>query len=140
MAHYEEIDTAQTPNRVIRVIVVNDSDEPTEAAGEAFCTNLLGGTWKKTSYNTRGNVHYGANSNTPDGEPALRGNYAGIGYIYDTVNDVFYPPGPFPSWTISADTNWVWAAPTPMPTPAEGKYYTWDEPTLAWIEHDITTP
>jgi hypothetical protein len=139
MAHYAEIDTNVTPNQVIRVIVVNDSDEPTEAAGEAFCTSLLGGTWKKTSYNTRGNVHYGANSNTSDGEPALRANYAGAGYIYDNVNDVFYPPSPYPSWTISAETNWMWAPPTPMPGPTDGKFYIWDEPTLSWIEHSLSS-
>jgi hypothetical protein len=37
------------------------------------------GTWLQTSYNTRGNVHYGQDGQ-PDGGVALRGNYAGIGY------------------------------------------------------------
>jgi hypothetical protein len=81
------------------------------------------GTWLQTSYNTIGGQH------TQGGTP-LRGNYAGIGYTYDQVNDVFYAPQPYASWTISAPT-WTWEAPTPMPT--EGGPYRWDEPTLAWI-------
>lgn len=89
------------------------------------------GQWIQTSYNTRGGVHYAANTNEPDGGVALRGNYAGIGYTYDSTNDVFYPPRPFPSWTISAPT-WTWTAPTPYPT--DGKVYTWDEATTSWTE------
>ena len=92
------------------------------------------GQWIQTSYNTRGNVHYAPNSNEPDGEPALRGNYAGIGYTYDAVNDVFYPPKPFNSWTLSHDT-WTWEAPTPYPT--DGKGYAWDEDTVSWKEISI---
>jgi len=88
------------------------------------------GQWIQTSYNTRGNVHYAPNSNDPDGGVALRANYAGIGYIYDSVNDVFYPPKPFPSWHISGDTNWIWTAPIPMPE--TGGPYIWDEANTSW--------
>jgi len=86
--------------------------------------------WVQTSYNTRGGVHYGADGQ-PDGGEALRANYAGIGYTYDKTNDVFHAPQPYPSWTISAPT-WIWTAPTPYPT--DGKIYTWDEDTKAWVE------
>jgi len=86
-------------------------------------------SWYQTSYNTRGNVHYGEDGQ-PDGGVALRGNYAGVGYIYDSVNDVFYAPQPYPSWTLSKST-WTWEAPTPMP--ADGNLYKWDEPTKTWI-------
>jgi len=88
------------------------------------------GQWIKTSYNTRGGVHYAADGNTPDGGVALRGNYAGIGFTYDAANDVFYSPKPFPSWTISAPT-WTWTPPTPYPT--DGARYNWDEATTSWI-------
>jgi hypothetical protein len=81
------------------------------------------GTWIQTSYNTIGGQH------TQGGTP-LRGNYAGIGYTYDAVNDVFYPPQPFPSWTISAPT-WTWTAPVAYPT--DGGVYTWDEATQSWV-------
>ena len=93
------------------------------------------GTWIKTSYNTRGGIHYEPNVNPPvpsaDQSKALRANYAGIGYIYDAVNDVFYTPQPYPSWTISAPT-WQWQPPVPYPD--DGKLYTWDEATLSWVE------
>ena len=91
------------------------------------------GTWLQTSYNTIGGVHYAPNSDTPseDQSKALRANYAGIGYTYDQVNDVFYAPQPYPSWTISAPT-WVWQA--PMPYPATGGPYFWDEATQSWVE------
>jgi hypothetical protein len=88
--------------------------------------------WIQTSYNTRGGVHYGSD-NQPDGGVALRGNYAGVGYTYDAEHDVFYPPKPYPSWTISAPT-WIWIAPTPMPT--DGKMYVWNEETTSW--NDVT--
>ena len=90
------------------------------------------GTWLQTSYNTRGNVHYGQDG-LPDGGVALRGNYAGIGYTYDAVKDVFYAPQPFPSWVLSKD--YLWEAPTPMPE--DGKFYKWDEPTLSWQEMEM---
>jgi hypothetical protein len=64
------------------------------------------GTWIQTSYNTRGNVHYGQNGQ-PDGGVALRANYAGIGYTYDQANDVFYAPDPGPGWVLDTRT-WLW--------------------------------
>ena len=132
MAHFAQIDEK---NIVTQVIVVDTKDSSDangiekESIGVAFCERLLGGTWIKTSYNTIGGVHTG-------GGTPLRGNYAGIGYIYDVANDVFYPPSPFPSWTIAAPT-WTWTAPTPMPT--DGKIYSWDETTKAWNEQPTLT-
>jgi len=88
------------------------------------------GTWLQTSYNTLGGVHYGPGGH-PDGGVALRANYAGVGYVYDVANDVFYAPQPFPSWTISAPT-WIWQPPVPMPQ--DGKAYSWNEAELNWVE------
>lgn len=82
------------------------------------------GNWIQTSYNTIGGQH------TQGGTP-LRGNYAGIGYIYDHANDVFYAPQPFQSWTLNKST-WIWEAPIAKPT--DGKIYNWDEATKSWIE------
>ena len=81
------------------------------------------GTWIQTSYNTHGNQH-------PNGTP-LRGNYAGIGYTYDSVNDVFYAPQPFPSWILN-NTTWLWEAPVAYPT--DGKVYKWNESITNWEE------
>ena len=81
------------------------------------------GTWLQTSYNTHGNQH-------PEGRP-LRGNYAGIGYTYDTTNDVFYAPQPYPSWILN-NTTWLWEAPVAMPT--DDKKYKWNESITNWEE------
>jgi hypothetical protein len=88
------------------------------------------GTWIQTSYNTRGGVHYGQDGK-PDGGVALRKNYAGIGYTYDSVRDAFIPPQPFASWTLDEDTC-LWNA--PVAYPKDGKRYSWDEATLSWVE------
>ena len=91
------------------------------------------GQWIQTSYNTRGGVHYDPATGQPsaDQSKALRGNYAGIGYSYDYINDVFIPPKPYPSWVLNQIT-WNWDAPTPRPD--DGKFYQWDEATKAWTE------
>lgn len=89
------------------------------------------GAWIQTSYNTRGGVHYNPDSNEPSGQPALRGNFAGIGYTYDSNNDVFYAPQPYSSWKLN-ETTWTWEPPVAYPT--DGKIYRWNESTKSWIE------
>ena len=86
------------------------------------------GAWLQTSYNTRGGVHYGPD-NEPDGGVALRGNYAGIGYTYDHVNDVFHAPQPYASWTLN-QTTWLWEP--PVAYPVDDQRYVWDEATVGW--------
>ena len=81
------------------------------------------GEWVQTSYNTFGGQH-------PQNRP-LRKNFAGIGYIYDSVRDAFIPPQPFASWTMNEDTC-QWDCPVAYPT--DGKKYTWDEATTNWVE------
>jgi hypothetical protein len=122
MSHYAKV----LDEKVIQVIV---------AEADFFNTfvDTSPGTWIETSYNTRGNVHYNPNTNLPSKKSPLRGNYAGIGYIYDQSNDVFYAPQPYPSWTLNTNT-WLWEAPTPMPN--DNKSYIWNEPTLSWIEQE----
>jgi hypothetical protein len=70
MSHWAEVDET---NKVIRVLV-GDNNEPDE--GEAFM-NSLGGTWVKTSYNSK-----------------IRYNFASIGYTYDPIDDAFIAPMP----------------------------------------------
>ena len=70
MAHVAELDEN---NVVIRVIVVHNDYEPNI---EAYATEWAGGgVWKQTSYNNN-----------------FRGVYAGVGYRYDPVLDIFVPP------------------------------------------------
>jgi len=121
MAHFAHI-----TNGIVNNVIVADQ--------EFINSGLVGDAseWVQTSYNTRGGVYYMPDSNTPspDQSKALRANYAGLGYTYNQVNDVFYAPQPYPSWTISAPT-WEWQA--PVPYPATGGSYTWDEATQTWI-------
>lgn len=94
MAHFAKVESGI----VTEVIVVNNEDiednngDEQESIGIDFITNTLGlsGTWKQTSYN--GN---------------FRGNYAGIGHIYDSTNDVFYEQQPAANLILNT-TTWKW--------------------------------
>ncbi len=125
MSHFAKV----VDGKVVQVIVA----EP-----EFFETfvDSSPGEWIQTSYNTRGGVHYKPNSDEPseDQSKALRGNYGGIGYVYDRVNDVFYEPQPFPSWSLNK-TIWRWEAPVAYPT--DGKIYQWNEETKNWVEVNV---
>lgn len=93
--------------------------------------------FEKTSYNTRGGVHYGADGQpSADQSKAFRKNYAGIGFKFDRVRDAFIPPKPFPSWLLN-EFSCLWNPPTPMPT--DGKSYRWDEGSLSWVEIIVPT-
>jgi hypothetical protein len=146
MAHFAQLDDN---NVVTQVIVVSNDDTSdsngveAESIGVAFCQKLLGAStnWKQTSYNG-----------------TIRGNYAGIGYVYSTgvatlgvgSTDVFMPAKPYASWTVST-TAAQWEPPsTPGAAPtltdeevAANKYYVWNEsnyqadPATAWV---LTTP
>ena len=115
MAHYAKLGAN---NKVIGVHVVNDSDclnadgIEDEEVGRQFLERLHNWPlWKKTSYNTQSNKH-----SSGDDSKALRGNYAGIGYIYDDDNDLFLPKKPHSSWvlnTADAPTDRDWETSSP---------------------------
>ena len=111
MSHFAKV----TDGKVTQVIV---------AEKEFFDTYVdsTPGEWIQTSYNTHGNEH------VLGGTP-LRGNFAGIGFTYDRVNDVFYQPKPYPSWTLN-QTTWIWEA--PVAYPEDGAKYVWNESTQSW--------
>jgi hypothetical protein len=97
-----------------------------------------GWIYKRTSYNTRGGVHYGADGQpSADQSKAFRKNYAGIGYTYNADIDAFVPPKPYASWTLNNETA-QWEAPVAMPADAgtgePPKMYSWDEATTSWVE------
>jgi hypothetical protein len=110
MAHYAFLDQ----NNVVTEVIVGKDETDTTHDWEQFYGAIRNQVCKRTSYN--GNI---------------RKNYAGIGYTYDGTLDAFIPPQPYPSWTLVENTC-KWSAPTPMPT--DDKHYSWDEPTLAWVE------
>ena len=91
------------------------------------------GEWIQTSYNTHGGVHYEPNTNTPsaDQSKALRYNYAGIGYSYDTDRDAFIPPKPYNSWTLNESTC-LWEPPVAYPEDYNTVLYSWNEETQSW--------
>ena len=64
--------------------------------------------------------------------------FPGIGWIYDPIEDNFFPPKPFPSWVWTKDENLnmeYWAPPIPFPgTPENGWSGRWDEELRQWIE------
>ena len=97
MAHFAQIEN----NLVTQVIVVNNEDilddlgNESEATGIQFCTDLLGGTWIQTSYNS-----------------SFRKNYAYTGDTYDAVKDAFIPVKPHPSCVFNEDTC-RWETPDP---------------------------
>ena len=118
MGHFAELDN---DNIVIRVIVIDNidimkDDVEDETTGISFCKSLFGEntTWIQTSYNNN-----------------FRKQYAGIGYTYDSVNDVFIKPQPFPSWSLNETFDWQ--SPTPLTEGLDPYLYTWDEDTLSWV-------
>ena len=118
---------AKVSNGIVTRVIVAEAD---------FFNNFVDdspGQWIQTSYNTRGGVHYKPNTNGPseDQSKALRKNYAGIGYTYDSTRDAFIPPQPFNSWTLNEDTC-LWDSPVAYPT--DGKFYKWNEEILNWEE------
>jgi hypothetical protein len=110
MAHYAFLDEN---NVVTEVITGIDETELIEGLDtETWYGNFRGQVCKRTSYNNN-----------------IRKQYAGIGYSYDPVADVFVAPQPYPSWSL--DANHDWQPPTPRPT--EG-LWRWNEETLSWDE------
>ena len=119
MAHFAEVDEN---NIVKRVIVAEQDFINSGAVGESS-------NWIQTSYNTRGGIHYAPDSNEPDGGIALRKNYAGIGFTYDSDRDAFYSEQPYPSWTLNEDSC-LWESPVPYPD--DDEMYAWDEENQGW--------
>lgn len=117
MAHFAKLNEN---NIVTEVVVVNNDillevdGTESENKGKTFL-NLIFGTsnWVKTSYN--GN---------------FRKQFAGIGYTFDSDNNVFISPKPFESWTL--DENFDWQPPVNIPSDFDGINYLWNEENQDW--------
>lgn len=127
MAHYALLNYQNT---VTKVCTGKNEDE-TDTNIEIVYQNMFGQLCKRTSYNTRGGVHYNPDTNEPsaDQSKAFRKNYAGVGYTYDQARDAFIPPKPYNSWTLNENTC-LWEA--PVPYPADGQDYKWNEEITSW--------
>lgn len=107
MAHFAKVE-----NGIVTQVIVAEQDFINSGAvGDPS-------TWIQTSYNA-----------------TIRGNYAGIGYYYISESDMFVPPKPFESWTLSESGQW--AAPVPVPT--EGRWV-WNEEYQQWDEDTHVLP
>jgi len=121
MTHFAKVE-----NGIVTQVIVAEQD----------FVDAQEGTWVQTSYNTIGGVHIDPETREPDGGVALRKNYAGIGYIYDSDRDAFYVPQPYPSWILN-ESSCIWEA--PIPVPDDENMYEWDEEayqadnTTGWI-------
>ena len=118
MAHFAELDESSTVLNVVVVhndVITIDGVED-EQRGIDFLNDLYpdSGTWVQPSYNIN-----------------FRTRYAAMGGTYDTDNDEFIPPQPYPSWVW---TDGHWEPPIPSPHGEEPPFYDWDEDTTSWVE------
>tara|TARA_R100001440_G_scaffold75625_1_gene103334 strand:- start:180 stop:542 length:363 start_codon:yes stop_codon:yes gene_type:complete len=117
MAHFAKLDNN---NIVVSVLVVNNDvllkadNTESELKGKKFLNNLLGQSkWVQTSYNHN-----------------FRKQFAGIGFKYDSENDVFIRPQPFNSWAL--DSNFDWQPPVDYPDDYSPFNYVWNEENKTW--------
>lgn len=109
MAHYAYLDAN---NMVVDVIVGKDENELIDGLHpEIYYAQGTLFTVKRTSYNGK-----------------IRKQFAGIGFTYNQVADVFIAPKPYASWSL--DENFDWQPPKPRP---EGEFWTWDESQGDWV-------
>ena len=149
MAHFAKIGMN---GKVIQVVPLNNGDMlnadnvEDETVGQQYLerhNNWPAQMWIQTSYNTQGGKH-----NSGDDSKALRGNYAGIGYIWDEDNNIFYPKKPYPSWVLNTTTA-TWHSPigdAPALTAEQQAQnaadthrwqYHWNEANQSWDLTDI---
>ena len=109
MAHFAKI---SEENEVLTVLTLDDKDMlnadgvEEEIVGQTYLeqhNNWPAHLWIQTSYNTHSNVHQ-------LGGTPLRGNYAAIGYTWDSTNQIFLSQKPYPSWVKNL-TNAKWESP-----------------------------
>ena len=147
MAHFAKLGAN---GKVIQVLTM-DNDKMLNADGVEDETvgqqwlethnNWPAQMWIQTSYNTSANQH--KNGGTP-----FRGNYAGIGYIWDEDNNIFWPKKPYASW-VKDTTTAQWKSPigdAPALTAEQTSQneanthrwdYVWNETNQSWDLTDL---
>ena len=142
MAHFAKI---SEENIVLQVLTLDDKDcvnsegIETESVGQQYLethNNQPVHLWIQTSYNTFKNTHL-------LGGTPFRGNYAGIGFTWDSENQIFWYKKPFTSWVKNITTaSWepsIGAAPeltTEQQSQNNAKtnqwFYDWNEDNQTW--------
>jgi hypothetical protein len=137
MAHFAEI--IKDTDIVLRVVVINNQDvnnnggELSEQSEQWVANNIpndelikeeLAGIypetyWKQTSYNRN-----------------FRHTFAGRGWKYDKINNVFIEPRPFLSWSLNSNFDWV----APFEAPNDSTYgaLSWDEGLQTYTDYNKT--
>jgi hypothetical protein len=127
MSHFAKLDE----NNIVTFVTVGRQEDD---GLEEELNARTGDVYRQTSYNTYGGIHYTDGEPSEDQSKALRGTYAGIGFHYDEDLDIFYPPQPYASWTLNAQTaSWE----PPVEYPEDGNQYVWNEETTSW---DLVEP
>ena len=147
MAHFAKLGSN---SKIIQVLTLNNKDMlnadgvEDESVGQQYLeqhNNWPAQMWIQTSYNTSGGKH-----NSGDDSKALRGNYAGIGHIWDEDNNIFYPKKPYARWVLEVPTA-SWKSPigdAPALTAEQqadtsnSYHYDWNEDGQSWDL--VTTP
>ena len=144
MAHFAKIGMN---GKVIAVLTLNNKDMlnadgvEDESVGQQYLqlhNNWPAQMWIQTSYNTYKNTH------RLGGTP-LRGNYAGIGHIWDEDNNLFYPKTPYASWVLNTTTaTWhspIGDAPDDLTDEEKAAYtgYVWNEADKSWDKKENIT-
>ena len=143
MAHFAKIgDTS----KVLTVLTLDNKDTlnadgvEEESVGQKYLekhNNWPSQMWIQTSYNTVGGNHYDNKTAelSADQSKALRGNYAGIGYIWDEDNNIFYDKKPYASWVLNTSEA-RWQSPIgDAPDLGAEEYthrYEWNESDQSW--------
>jgi len=124
MAHYAFLDE----NNIVTEVIVGNDENNTEELPEGFTSweqwygDFRGQTCKRTSYNTAANEH-------KLGGTPFRGNFAGIGWTYDSTRDAFISPQPYDSWVLDEDDlGWY----PPVSYPDDDNLYIWNESSQSW--------
>jgi hypothetical protein len=142
MAHFAKLGAN---GKVISVLTLDNKDMlnadgvEDETVGQQYLqlhNNWPAEMWIQTSYNTQNNQH-------KLGGTPFRGNYAGLGYIWDEDNQIFWPKKPYASW-VKNTTTAQWDSPigaAPALTAEQTSqneagthrwFYVWNEDGQSW--------
>ena len=97
--------------------MLNADNKEDETVGQQRLQQIHGWPaemWIQTSYNTKAKKYINQDG-SEDASKQFRGNYAGIGYEWDEVNEIFWPKSPHASWTKNLSTA-GWDAPITYPS------------------------
>lgn len=121
MAYFAQLNE---DNIVINVLFVenelclDDNQIESEQKGIEYLQSIIPGRFVQTSYNA-----------------SIRKQYAGIGYFYDEINNVFIAEKPFESWILNENFDWQ----APIERPTDG-FYIWNEDIQSWHPFESATP